>query len=192
MKKSHFNFYVAFISVLCSVLLFYLLIYKTIYKLISPGMFLCLSTIIFISYFIYVSIIYFISKSFNRNTIKNLAFLYLLVVLSLTFDKGSFFRINLNPLRLIYQMKINFFGTIIEFLSNLVIYIPLGIYIRSISNKKNSTLLLFFLIYILFIESIQAFFHRGVFDINDIIVNSLGFLFGLLIILPKNKKDDFH
>lgn len=198
MKKSYFNFFIAILSILFSIFLFNIFISEILYKLISPGTFLCYSIIIFTAYFIYMLIIFLFTKSINKNTIRNLVILYFLMILFLTFDKGSFFRINLNPLRLIYQLKLNFISATLELIGNLLIYVPLGIYIRKSCNKKNNRLFLYFLIYILFIESIQAFFHRGVFDINDIITNSLGFYLGLLLKLPRNKylkieekKDDF-
>lgn len=75
------------------------------------------------------------------------------------------------------------------------IFIPLGIYLSLFKNKKKIiTNLLFIFIVSLFVEIIQWYFGIGTADIDDIILNCLGGLIGilgyklLLLILQDDKK----
>jgi glycopeptide antibiotics resistance protein len=78
---------------------------------------------------------------------------------------------------------------------NIVIFIPLGTYLSLFKNDKRViTNLLFIFIVSLSIEFIQGLLGIGASDIDDIILNCLGGLVGilgykfLLIILPDEKK----
>jgi glycopeptide antibiotics resistance protein len=95
-------------------------------------------------------------------------------------NMGNSRSINLIPFRefLILNGKIDF----AEMIMNVVIFVPLGIYAgivfkRWITAKK---LFLFFLISLI-IEGIQLILALGVFDITDIINNTLGGIIGLMI-----------
>ena len=61
-----------------------------------------------------------------------------------------------------------------------LIYLPLGIYIKNKIRVSNKKLFLGYLLYVLLVEIIQSISHRGIFDINDIITNTLGFFIGVL------------
>ncbi|MEY8001742.1 VanZ family protein [Clostridium sp. Mt-5] len=64
---------------------------------------------------------------------------------------------------------------------NIVIFIPLGTYLSLFKNNKRViTNLLFIFIVSLFIEIIQGFLGIGASDIDDIILNCLGGLVGIL------------
>lgn len=64
---------------------------------------------------------------------------------------------------------------------NIVIFIPLGTYLSLFkNNKKVITNLLFIFIVSLFVEIIQGLLGLGASDIDDIILNSLGGLVGIL------------
>ncbi|WP_010296673.1 VanZ family protein [Clostridium senegalense] len=78
---------------------------------------------------------------------------------------------------------------------NIIIFIPLGTYLSLFkNNKKVITNMLFIFIVSLFIEIIQGLFGIGASDIDDIILNCLGGLIGilgykfLLFILRDDKK----
>ncbi|MBU3105490.1 VanZ family protein [Clostridium gasigenes] len=64
---------------------------------------------------------------------------------------------------------------------NIVIFIPLGTYFSLFKNDKRvTTNLLFIFIVSLFVEIIQGLLGIGVSDIDDIILNCLGGLIGIL------------
>ncbi|MDU5742388.1 MAG: VanZ family protein, partial [Clostridium sp.] len=67
-------------------------------------------------------------------------------------------------------------------IGNVFAYVPIGIYIKYVSRIKNIKLYCYFILYCLIIESIQYIFKLGSFDINDIIMNSAGFIIGVIII----------
>lgn len=70
------------------------------------------------------------------------------------------------------------FGNVV---GNIVIFIPLGTYLSLFKNNKRViTNLLFVFILSLFIEIIQGFLGIGASDIDDIILNCLGGLVGIL------------
>lgn len=65
---------------------------------------------------------------------------------------------------------------------NIVIFIPLGTYLSLFKNNKRIiTNLLFIFIVSLFVEIIQGLLGIGTSDIDDIILNSLGGLVGILV-----------
>ncbi len=70
-----------------------------------------------------------------------------------------------------------------EIIDNLIVFIPVGIYIEMLGKevnffKKIMPILLLTLIF----ESLQYIFHIGATDITDIIMNTLGGIVGILII----------
>lgn len=70
----------------------------------------------------------------------------------------------------------------INVLGNIVLFIPfgfLGWVFPKLSNVK--TLLIHFLSAIIIVESLQYFTRLGVFDIDDIILNSIGVLIGFYL-----------
>lgn len=83
------------------------------------------------------------------------------------------------------------FGNVV---GNIVIFIPLGTYLSLFKNNKRViTNLLFVFILSLFIEIIQGFLGIGASDIDDIILNCLGGLVGILgykflVLILRDKK----
>lgn len=75
-----------------------------------------------------------------------------------------------------------------EILLNILIFIPLGLYISVLKNQWRTwqKVLLFFGVSFLF-ESLQYIFKIGAFDVTDLINNTLGGIIGLLIYLGINK-----
>lgn len=107
--------------------------------------------------------------------------LYFVVVIGLSFFKSIhyFTGMNFNPLNIINEFRSYFQHTLFLLVSNLLIYLPLGIFVRFKMKVNNSKLIIGFLLYILLIEIMQYVSHTGIFDINDIILNTLGFLIGI-------------
>ena len=108
--------------------------------------------------------------------------------------------INIIPFYSIKEYMFSNSATIKKFafsnvVGNIVIFIPLGTYLSLFKrNKRILTNLLFIFISSLFIEVIQGLLGIGASDIDDIILNSLGGLVGilgykfLLLILRDEKK----
>ena len=66
-------------------------------------------------------------------------------------------------------------------LGNILLFIPLGIFIRFI-NCKLIYILIFIIIFIVNLELIQYIYKTGVFDIIDIILNIIGVFIGICLI----------
>lgn len=94
--------------------------------------------------------------------------------------------INLIPFYSIKEYIFSYSDTIKKFafgnvVGNIVIFIPLGTYLSLFKNNKRViTNLLFIFIISLFVEIIQGLLGIGASDIDDIILNCLGGLIGIL------------
>lgn len=114
----------------------------------------------------------------NSLSISFLRFLYGFYFLSLVYF--LFFKtigisgVNLNPLTMTNDL---FNGGSLIFLMNILFFIPIGFLFR-LTIKTN----LLFLFSIFSIELIQLTLSIGIFDINDILLNYLGFLIGTIVI----------
>ena len=117
-------------------------------------------------------------------------FIYVLILFFLLFKKksvGSFQTINLIPFRTITDYLFNDDVIVRNFalsniIGNIAIFIPMGIYIPLLINKKsiftNSAIVASMS---LCVEIVQFIFAVGTADIDDIILNTIGGLLGILI-----------
>ena len=102
---------------------------------------------------------------------------------------------NLIPLKVIketyYEVfinkHINYF--IINFLGNIIMFIPIGFLIKYLWNVKDKKVILIGSSISLFIELSQLFLQRGT-DIDDIILNTLGTFIGLKLYKTMKKKEE--
>lgn len=62
---------------------------------------------------------------------------------------------------------------------NFLLFVPVGFFLRVFIPRKNFTLLLYGLALSVSIELTQLFFHAGVCDIDDVILNGLGTFAGI-------------
>ena len=116
--------------------------------------------------------------------------LYALILFFLLFKKksvGSFRTINLIPFRTIIDYLFNEDVIVRSFafsniMGNIAIFIPLGIYIPLLINKKsiftNSAIVA---LISLCVEIVQYILAIGTADVDDIILNTIGGLLGILI-----------
>lgn len=109
--------------------------------------------------------------------------IYILFLIAITFFKA---RTNnmvfiLDPLNSIWSLKESFIESLVNIFGNLVMYIPIGIYIKYKFNNHILRLTFIFLIYILLVEFTQGITKTGVFDMNDVVTNTLGFVIGMKI-----------
>ncbi|WP_036939886.1 VanZ family protein [Pseudobacteroides cellulosolvens] len=132
------------------------------------------------AYVLYIASIYIIDRKISKIHIDLLAGIYFLMVLvlSLLREYHNYIFINLNPLTIINDFDRYFNHTLIILIGNLLIYVPLGMYIKYKFNMTNLKLAMCFMPYILLLEATQRITYRGIFDINDIITNIAGFVFG--------------
>lgn len=144
---------------------------------------------ILLAFGIYNLTISFINKKIKTYQINTVMILYIMFILSLSFFRGNYGHssslstaINVNPLNIIKDFK-NSDNTFLLIIGNIFVYIPIGIYFRYLNKiKNNKNLIIIFVLCIILIETIQYVFRMGVWDINDIILNTLGFSIGVIII----------
>lgn len=126
-------------------------------------------------------------KSGLHNLLLYSAFgIYLLILFALLFLKRtSFSAINLVP----FKSIINFFDgdmlarafALNNIMGNIVLFIPLGVYITLFNRNKKVSLNMCLVAFISVIAEIaQYLFRVGVTDIDDVILNTVGGLMGIL------------
>ncbi len=171
------------IFLLCLVvsqLLFYYLFDDFFVRIINTSFLTNIGLRVSFAFIPYTAIIYIIDRKISRIHVDFLAGVYFLMVLALSLlrDYHMFIYINLNPLTIIDDFNYYFNQTLIILIGNLLIYVPLGMYAKYKFNMSNLKLAVCFLPYIFLLEGTQRLTHRGIFDINDIITNISGFVFG--------------
>lgn len=131
-----------------------------------------------------------LKKLFLNIMFYGVMFLYALILFFLLFKKksvGSFQTINLIPFRTIIDYLFNEDVIVRSFafsniMGNIAIFIPLGIYIPLLINKKriftNSAIVA---LISLCVEIVQYILAIGTADVDDIILNTIGGLLGILI-----------
>lgn len=136
-----------------------------------------------------------INKRISKVHINILAILYFGIAIGLSFFKttSKLSGVNLNPFSIVIDFKNYFSHTLLLVVTNILLYLPLGAFMKFRIKSNNFSLLTRFIIYILFIEIMQYILRRGIFDINDIILNTLGFVAGVLccnfiVNLPMSRK----
>ncbi|KPU44249.1 VanZ like family protein [Oxobacter pfennigii] len=111
-------------------------------------------------------------------------------------------RYNLYPFKTIWNYFVNseqysFHILFINLAANIVTFIPLGFFMPLLFKGFNSTIIMavFSAIITIVIESMQFVFNVGVFDIDDIILNTLGCIIGFALYkkvkLAMNKLEEF-
>lgn len=188
MKKIIFNLGLFILSIIIMLFLFINFISDILYRFMDVGTILYISLILFSAYTLFISLNFIIYKKLNNILLDILAIMYFIVVLALSFNKGGFGGINLNPFTLIQDFNVYFYHTLLLLISNIIIYFPIGVYLKYRINIKSITLIIGFIIYIIFVEIAQYILKCGILDINDIIANTLGFTTGIFsYTLIKNK-----
>ena len=99
---------------------------------------------------------------------------FLVMILLLFFRVYHDNNINLNLLELFNFETTNLSQTIL----NLILFIPIGYWIK---HLKISSVLLLSLFLITSIELLQFVSHRGIFDVVDILINTIGIMIGYVI-----------
>lgn len=105
-------------------------------------------------------------------------------------EKDGIRNINLIPLRSMapYLKNITEPYAFKNIIANILVFIPLGFFVSNKNHKNVFKTLIICLGIILSIELIQLFFKIGFFDVDDIILNFIGSLIGLIINLLAQKR----
>ena len=106
---------------------------------------------------------------------------FLVMILLLFFRVYHDNNINLNILELFNFETTNLSQTVL----NLILFIPIGYWLK---HLKISSVLLLSLLLITSIELLQFISHRGIFDVIDILINTIGIMIGYIIFRKVNIK----
>lgn len=175
------NIIVFVICLFITYIVFYNFVSELIKRLMPPSVSLYIGMMVFVTIVLYVFAISIINKKVKEIHITILAALYFSLVILLSFFKmtSNFYGLNLNPFSIITDFKEYFTHTLVLVIANAFLYFPLGAFVKFKIKHSNYSLLIGFLLYVLVIETMQYILHRGIFDINDIILNTLGFIIGV-------------
>lgn len=124
-------------------------------------------------------------KEITPLQVKLVWLLYACIMVILLFGRSYIdTSINLNVLELFSLNSYSFFQNLFNFL----LFIPIG-FLFKVKNKITDVLLKAILLVFL-IECLQLITHRGIFDINDIILDTCGIVFGYYLSprIPNNLK----
>lgn len=82
----------------------------------------------------------------------------------------------------------NFYTPIINMLSNILLFVPIGFYLGVFSKRLNIGLRISIIVGVpVLVEALQYIFACGTSDIDDVIINSLGGFLGVLVFLGAEK-----
>ena len=140
-----------------------------------------------ILFYIYIAfLILFVVLKFNGN-FERIISLHNSIIEN---EKDGIRNINLIPFRSMSPYLKNITETFAfkNIAANIVAFIPLGFFISNKNPKNVFKALIICLGVILSIELIQLFFKIGFFDVDDIILNFIGALIGILINLLAQKR----
>jgi len=106
-------------------------------------------------------------------------FFYLIILFALVFLKDNTRAVNFIPFSFIkdYVVDEKPLG-IANIVGNIVMFIPMGIFLPMI-EKRYGKVLLWIVMSSICIEAVQYVFIRGITDIDDVILNSVGGLIGI-------------
>ena len=133
------------------------------------------------------------NNKIKTNIPKILFLLYLFLLIWIILFKTSFSIydfVNLSKIRKInlipfyYSTKVTFH--LREVIANILIFIPLGIYLK-ILGKSNKKVILYGFSFSILLELIQFIFKLGVTDITDVITNLSGTTLGVIAYILLNK-----
>lgn len=138
------------------------------------------------------------SKKVLREICMILFFIYVVVLAYFLFFSDGYgrthlheeMRYNLEPFNEIKRFYLNWstvgvVASITNIAGNVVAFMPFGALIRWVRNKKTSVFCAvgYTFVFSLFIEAIQLVTRVGVFDVDDLILNTMGGFLGYLVYL---------
>lgn len=142
-----------------------------------------ISFISLVFFIIYIALNVLIDKEKASKYIDSFIIVYILFLIAITFFKARlhYHSYTINPINSFIEIKRDNLGGIINIFGNLLMYVPIGVYIKEKFNPRNNIVIYCFIIYIISVEITQSLTKTGTCDTNDIIMNTLGFIIGLSI-----------
>lgn len=139
---------------------------------------------LFVSYLIFILIKWVFNKEITANNQKIVYILYFVLLIGLSLSRPSFYPQSQN-----INLKLGYFNEISKYVlvANIFMYFPLGFFAKKFLKIKSKNIISLFILYILVIETMQFLFKVGYFDINDILLNLIGFISGLFVFSLINK-----
>lgn len=125
----------------------------------------------------------------NTKSNKLIIVAFALYVLLLTWIIVFKFRLNLSDLKYIRTINLIPFKAngvvngMRETIINLVLFIPLGMYLKYLLNDRKILSIIIISSTSLLFEILQYIFHIGVSDITDIIMNTIGGIIGMILMM---------
>ncbi|MEK4251691.1 VanZ family protein [Paenibacillus sp. FSL W7-1287] len=110
---------------------------------------------------------------------------------------SNHYMINLRPFETIsHFMQFDRFNTsiwVVNLIGNIAVFVPFGVLLPIVFGKRIGKTYFVFFVGLLILEGLQLVSRRGSFDIDDFILNSVGFFFGygifrLLYLIKMNMK----
>lgn len=137
-----------------------------------------------VSYLIFISIKWVFNKEITANNQKIVSVLYFVLLISLSLSRPSFYPQSQN-----INLKLGYYNDISKYVlvANIFMYFPLGFFAKKFLKIKLKNIISLFILYILVIETMQFLLKVGYFDINDILLNLIGFISGLFVFSLINK-----
>lgn len=131
---------------------------------------------------IYVILNIIVNKEKLLSHADNFMIIYILFLLGVTFFKSNLHSMQFvfNPFSTFFELlKGDMTFALINIFGNLLMYVPVGIYIRYKTSHETKVLIILFLIYILIVEFTQGITKTGTCDMNDVLMNTIGFIIGM-------------
>lgn len=176
MRNITFKVLYGIISILIAQFLCYFLI-DDIFVNFATSILTFVSLRLVLAITVYISINWVMDKVICKLEKDILFFSYILLSVSISLLR---FNLDMNRYPNFNVINIiNYSKTTIFF--NIFFYIPFGVYFSNRINISKLYKFIIFLSYILVIEISQHFLNVGFFDINDVILNCLGFLIGYIL-----------
>lgn len=139
---------------------------------------------------IYVIFNIALNKEKLLNHADNFMIVYIFFLIGITFFKSNLHSMQfaLNPFSTVFELlKGDMSFALINIIGNLLMYVPVGIYIRYKTSHETKELIILFIIYIFIVEFIQAITKTGTCDMNDVLMNTTGFIIGMKVYDTKLK-----
>lgn len=136
---------------------------------------------LFITLTLFVSIGYLFQWGFiHKNIFKIGLIIYTILLLTLTLKPQHERLVNFNVMAMFEGLDVDALAMPL-LIGNVLMYIPFGYLINFNFNSSFINKVILSIFFIFSIEVLQFVFKLGVFDINDIILNSIGLIIGLLL-----------
>lgn len=127
------------------------------------------------------------TQSFSKNELRIFLLAYYIFIISLSLKPVDRYSINFNFLNLVTDFNYSKYSGLL-LIGNIAMYIPVGFCIQTLYfHMKFYYKSIVFIVFIYIVELIQYIFLLGVCDINDILLNYIGFILGIFVYCSKVK-----